>query len=83
MKKIKTTLKVTYPFYYKDCVNYADEDLSIVLRKEAGNYLIIQRKGKRAFEIDYSGLKHYDEKLLNEIMNDHKPLFDKLLGLIK
>ena len=65
--------------YYKDCVNYADENLSIVLRKRSGDYLIIAKRGKRAFEVDYHGIVHYDENLLREIMDEHKPLFDILL----
>jgi hypothetical protein len=65
-------------FYHKDSIEYCHEDLLIVLRKRSGNYFIIQRKNERAFEFDYSGLRHYDEKLLKEIMEDHKPLFDLL-----
>lgn len=67
-------------YYHKDSEEFAEEDLLIVLRKRAGSYLIIARKGVRAFEIDYSGIKHYDKKLLNEIMEDHKALFDALVA---
>jgi hypothetical protein len=67
-------------YYHKDSSKYGDEDLCIVLRKKAGDYLIIGRKGIRTFEIDYSGTRHYDEKMLNEIIADHKPLFEMLLG---
>ncbi|NFM84781.1 zinc ribbon domain-containing protein, partial [Clostridium botulinum] len=35
-----------------------------------------------AFEVDYSGIRHYEENLLNEIMKEHKPLFDSLMGLV-
>jgi hypothetical protein len=66
-------------YYNKDSTRYCTEDLLLVLRKEAGNYFIIQRKGDRAFEVDYSGVRHHDEALLAEIMKDHKPLFDTLL----
>lgn len=64
--------------YLKDSTKFFEHDLEIVLRKEAGNYLIISRRGKRAFEVDHGGIKHYEAKLLDEIMSDHKPLFDKL-----
>lgn len=68
-------------YFYKDCTKYAENDLGIILRKRSGSYLIVERKGERAFEVDYSGLVHYDEKLLKEIIKDHKPLFDALLKL--
>lgn len=67
-------------YYFKDIERFAEEDLLIVLRKQAGNYLIIARKGIRAFEVDYGGIKHYDEELLKEIMEDHKVLFDALVA---
>lgn len=66
-------------YYHKDSEVYAEEDLEIVLRKRAGSYLIIARKGVRAFEVDWNGIKNYDETLLKEIMEDHKPLFDALV----
>lgn len=69
-------------FYHKDSTKYCEENLLIVLRKEAGNYFIIQRRENRAFECDYSGLRHYDENLLNEIIQEHKPLFDTLLSMV-
>lgn len=67
-------------YYHKDSPSYGDEDLLIVLRKRAGDYLIIGKRGDRAFEVDYSGIKHYDENLLNEILQEHKGLFDTLFG---
>jgi hypothetical protein len=70
-------------FYHKDSTRYCEENLLLVLRKRAGDYFIVQRKETRAFEVDYSGIRHYDEALLKEIMDDHKPLFDTLFGLIK
>jgi len=69
-------------YYHKDSHKYCEENLLLVLRKEAGDYFIIQRKEDRALEVDYSGLRHYDEKLLKEIMEEHKPLFDNLLSLL-
>lgn len=68
-------------YYYKDCVNYADENLLIVLRKRSGSYLIVGKQGKRAFEVDYHGVLHYDEDLLKEILEEHKSLLDALLAL--
>lgn len=67
-------------YYHTDSEVYAEEDLEIVLRKRAGSYLIIARKGVRAFEVDRDGIKNYDEDLLREIMEDHKPLFDALVA---
>ncbi len=67
-------------YYHADSERYSEENLEIVLRKRAGSYLIIARKGVRAFEVDYDGIKHYDEKLLSEIMKEHKPLFDALVA---
>jgi hypothetical protein len=66
-------------YYHKDSTKYCEENLLLVLRKEAGDYFIIQRKENRAFEMDYSGLRHYDEDLLKEIIQEHKPLFDALI----
>lgn len=40
---------------------------------------IIQRKKDRAFEVDYRGVIHHDEALLQEIVKEHKPLFDDLI----
>lgn len=65
-------------YYHKDSTKYCEENLLLVLRKKAGDYFIIQRKENRAFEVDYSGLRHYDEALLNKIMEEHKPLFETL-----
>lgn len=70
-------------YYHKDSEKYCEENLLLVLRKEAGNYFIIQRKEDRAFEVDYSGIRHYDEKLLNEIMEEHKPLFETMLSIVR
>lgn len=44
--------------------------------------MIIERKGERAFEVDYSGIRHYDETLLNQIVEDHRALFDSLFKII-
>lgn len=68
-------------YYHKDSEKYCEENLLLVLRKEAGNYFIVQRKNDRAFEVDYSGIRHYDEKLLNEIYSEHQMLFDKLFEI--
>jgi hypothetical protein len=69
-------------YYFKDSIKYEDREFLIVLRKEAGNYLIVEKKSKRAFEVDYSGIKHYNEKLLTEIIEEYKPLFDSLFKLV-
>jgi hypothetical protein len=69
-------------YYHKDSRDYGMEDLDITLRKRAGYYLIIGRKGERAFERSYDSIVHYDEQLLNEIIKDHKQLFDKLIEKI-
>jgi hypothetical protein len=58
------------------------EDLDITSRKRAGYYLIIGKKGQRAFERSYDSIVHYDEELLNEIIKEHKPLFDELINLV-
>lgn len=67
-------------YYNNGSERYSEEDLLVTLRKRSGFYLIVERKGQRAFEYDYD-LKHYDEKLLNEIYSDHKELFDRLFSL--
>lgn len=67
-------------YYNKDSIEYGKEDLDITLRKRSGYYLIIGRKGKRAFERSYDDIVHYDEKLFNEIVQDHKMLFQMLLS---
>lgn len=69
-------------YYYKDSTEYSRENLDITLRKRAGYYLIIGRKGERAFERSYDSIVHYDERLLGEIVKEHKILFDKLLSLV-
>jgi hypothetical protein len=68
-------------YYHKDSEKYCEENLLLVLRKEAGDYFIVQRRDKRAFEVDYSGIRHYDENLMNEIYAEHQPLFDKLFEI--
>ena len=70
-------------YYHKGPTKFGNENLLIVLRKRAGDYFIIERKSKRAFEVDYHGVIEYDEKLLNEIISDHKPLFDTLFKLVE
>ncbi|NFH74175.1 zinc ribbon domain-containing protein [Clostridium botulinum] len=67
-------------YYHKDSTEYCSEDLDITLRKRAGYYLIIGRKGERAFERSYDSIVHYDEKLFNEIVQDHKKLFQMILS---
>ena len=69
-------------YYHKDSSEYSKVDLDITLRKRAGYYLIIGRKDKRAFERSYDSIVYYDEKLLNEIVKDHKPLFDMLASVV-
>lgn len=67
-------------YYHKDSDKYCSEDLDITLRKRAGYYLIIARKGERAFERSYDEIVNYDEKLFNEIVQDHKKLFQMILS---
>ncbi len=69
-------------YYYKDSTEYSEEDLDITLRKRAGYYLIIGRKGEVAFERSYDSVVHYDEKLLDEIIKEHRPLFDELIKIV-
>lgn len=69
-------------FYFKDSIRYEDRSLLIVLRKRSGNYFIVEKECIRAFEIDYSGTRHYDQTLLSEIIKEHKLLFDNLLKVI-
>lgn len=69
--------------YYKDTEVFANDDIGIILRKRGGHYLIIQRKMKRAFEIDHKGIIAYDEELLKKIMNDHARLFEMLSESIR
>ncbi|MBN1050291.1 MULTISPECIES: zinc ribbon domain-containing protein [Clostridium] len=74
--------------YYKDSTTPGEEDLEITLRKRAGYYLIIERKSKRAVEVEWSSkegkviLSKYDENLFNEIIKDHKNLFNVMFNLI-
>ncbi|NFF21824.1 zinc ribbon domain-containing protein [Clostridium botulinum] len=67
-------------YYHKDSTEYCSEDLDITLRKRAGYYLIIGRKGERAFERSYDSIVHYNEKLFNEIVQDHKKFFQMILS---
>lgn len=67
-------------YYHKDSTKYCSEDLDITLRKRAGYYLIIGRKGNRAFERSYNKVISYNEELFNEIVQDHKMLFQMLLS---
>ena len=75
--------------YYKDSTDPGEEDLEITLRKRAGYYLIVERKNKRAIEVTWSLKENgivvstYDEELLNEILRDHKDLFDMLFNLVE
>jgi hypothetical protein len=69
-------------YYHTSSREYGMEDLDITLRKRAGYYLIIGKKGQRAFERSYDSIVHYDEELLNEIIKEHKPLFDELINLV-
>lgn len=74
--------------YYKDSTEPGEEDLEITLRKRAGYYLIVERKNKRAVEVTWSlkangiVISTYDEELLNEILKDHKELFESLFKLV-
>lgn len=70
-------------YFYKDSADYGKENLEISLRKKSGNYMIISRNGIRAFECDYTGIITYNTKLLENILKDHKPLFDKLFNKIQ
>ncbi len=69
--------------YYKETEVFANDDIGIILRKRAGHYLIIQRKGKRAFEIDYRGIISYDDDLLKKIIKNHGRLFEMLSESIR
>lgn len=69
--------------YYRDTEVFANDDIGIILRKRSGHYLIIQRKGKRAFEIDHRGIIAYDGDLLKEIIKDHGRLFEMLSESIR
>lgn len=75
--------KVYFDYYKGKEGGFGNEDLEIIFRQRAGDYLIICRKRERAFEVDEIGIKGYDEKLLKEIVADHKPLFDMLEKYIK
>lgn len=69
-------------YYHKDSSEYSKVDLDITLRKRSGYYLMVCRKTKVAFERSYDSIVHYDEKLLDEIVKDHKPLFDMLSSIV-
>ncbi|WP_243109557.1 zinc ribbon domain-containing protein [Clostridium perfringens] len=68
-------------YYYKNSEKYSEEELSMTLRKKSGNYFIVEKHGIRCFEIDYSDIRHYDENLLNEVIEENKDLF-KMMGII-
>ena len=70
-------------YYHKNAWDFGNEDLLIVLRKKAGNYLIVEKKDVRAFEVDDYGIKHYEEDLLKEIIEENKPLFDSIFKNLK
>lgn len=68
-------------YYYKDNdTRYENMDLGITLRKRSGNYMIVERKMVRAFEVSYGKIICYDEKLLEEIIEEYKGLFELMLG---
>lgn len=69
--------------YYKDTELFSNDDIGIILRKNYGHYLIIQRRMKRAFEISHGEIIAYDEHLLKEIMEDHGRLFEMLSESIR
>lgn len=73
----------TMCYYYKDTEVFSKDDIGIILRKRGGHYLIVQRKMKRAFEIDYRGIITYDEELLKDILRDHGRLFEMLSESIR
>ncbi|HBJ2623429.1 TPA: zinc ribbon domain-containing protein [Clostridium botulinum] len=74
--------------YYKDSTEPGEEDLEITLRKKSGYYLIVERENKRAIEVTWSiktngiEVSSYDKELLNEILKDHKNLFNVMFNLI-
>lgn len=70
-------------YYMPNSSKYGEENLSLVLRKRAGDYFIVQIKSDRAFEIDYSGIRHYEKDLLTSIIEEHRPLFDTLFSLCR
>lgn len=71
-------------YYYKDSVEFSNENLEIVLRKRSGYYFIIARNGTRAFECSWDNkILAYDESLLNEIVEEHKVLFESFKQLVK
>lgn len=68
-------------YYFQKGKPYYNIALKIVLRKEAGNYFIMQNGGERVFEVDYSGIRNYKPDLLEVTINAHKPLFDALFAI--
>jgi len=70
-------------YYMLEKERFGNENLAITLRKKSGSYFIIERNGERAFEVDYSGIRHYKEELLNEIIEEHKPFFEILFAGLK
>lgn len=65
-------------YYHKSEWKYGREDLALVLRKKAGDYFIVQRRENRAFEVDFSGLRHHNDVLIQQVIEEHRPLFDAL-----
>ena len=63
-------------YYHKENdTEVGHEDLRFILRKRQGKYLIVERNGKRAFEISYGNVISHDKELLAEIARDHGVLF--------
>ena len=66
-------------YYHKENDSrYGKENLSITLRKRSGSYFLIERKLRRAFEISEDEVICLDKELLNEIVEEHKALFEML-----
>lgn len=60
-------------------------DVEIILRKEAGLYLIIKTDSKIAFERSFNGEMFntfYNEELFLKLYEDHKDFFETLFNLI-
>lgn len=68
-------------YYYTDNIDYGNENLVITLRKKAGDYMIIERRNTRAFEVDSGGIRHYNEQLLKAIIDEHEDLFKALIAI--
>lgn len=85
----------TYLIYGEDerwdrvfCIHYDKEeleDLKIVLRKNAGCYLIISNGSRVVFESNFNGSRtntYFDRLLFVKVYINYKPLFDELFKLI-